>query len=185
MKATVTVNYNDNNEKLEEDSIQTILLKHIDEYPGIRYRELLRLTDLSNGVLTYHLSLLERSNQIRVSRRSKNNTTRYYSMNIASEEFEIIGCIRQEALRRIILFILEHKLCTFNAIVEYINKAPSTISWHLKRLKESGIISVQYRQQYQLYKVTNSEVVGEILYKYKESLVDKVVDNYTEIMEEL
>jgi hypothetical protein len=35
MKATVTVNYNDNNEKLEEDSIQTILLKHIDEYPGI------------------------------------------------------------------------------------------------------------------------------------------------------
>jgi len=56
MKATVTVNYNDNNEKLEEDSIQIILLKHIDEYPGIRYRELLRLTDLSNSVLhiTYH-----------------------------------------------------------------------------------------------------------------------------------
>src|SRR6188472_2588151 len=169
MKATVTVSYNDNNEKLEEDNIQTILLKHIDEYPGIRYRELLRLTDLSNGVLTYHLSILERSNQIRVSRRSKNNTTRYYSMNIASEEFEIIGCIRQETLRRIILFILEPKLCTFNEIVKYINKAPSTISWHLKRLKESGIISVQYGQQYQLYKVTNSEVVGEILYKYKES----------------
>ena len=41
-------------------------------------------------------------------------------MNITSEEFEIIGCIREEALRRIILFILEHKLCTFNEIVEYI-----------------------------------------------------------------
>lgn len=185
MKSTVTVNYNDNNETQEEDSIQCRLLKHIEEYPGIRYRELLRLTDLSNGVLTYHLSLLERSNQIRVSRRSENNTTRFYSMNIASEEFEIIGCIRQKALRRIVLFILKHKLCTFNEIVEYINKAPSTISWHLKRLKEAGIISVQYGQQYQLYKVTNSEVVGEILYKYKESFVDKVVDNYTEIMEEL
>jgi predicted transcriptional regulator len=182
MKATVTINHNVDDEKLQ-DSIQSKLLKHIDEYPGIRYRELLRLTDLANGVLTYHLSLLERSTQIRVNR-SKAKTTRYYPINITSEESEVIGYIRNERVRRIILFILEHNICTFNEIVDYTNKAPSTISWHLKKLKDAGIISVQYGQ-YQLYRVTNREVVAEILYKYRQSFVEQVVDNYTEIIEEL
>ena len=111
MKATVTINHNVNDEKLE-DSIQSRLLKHIDEYPGIRYRELLRLTDLVNGVLTYHLSLLERSTQIRVNR-SKAKTTRYYPINIPTEESEVLGYIRNEPVRRIISFILEHNICTF------------------------------------------------------------------------
>jgi predicted transcriptional regulator len=182
MKATITINHNVDDEKLQ-DSIQSKLLKHIDEYPGIRYRELLRLTDLANGVLTYHLSSLERSNQIRVNR-SKAKTTRYYPINITSEESEVIGYIRNEPVRRIILFILEHNICTFNEIVDYTNKAPSTISWHLKKLKDAGIISVQYGQ-YQLYRVTNREVVAEILYKYRQSFVEQVVDNYTEIIEEL
>ena len=182
MKATVTINHDVDDEKLQ-DSIQSKLLKHIDEYPGIRYRELLRLTDLANGVLTYHLSLLERSTQIRVNR-SKAKTTRYYPINITSEESEVIGYIRNERVRRIILFILEHNICTFNEIVDYTNKAPSTISWHLKKLKDAGIISVQYGQ-YQLYRVTNREVVAEILYKYRQSFVEQVVDNYTEIIEEL
>jgi predicted transcriptional regulator len=182
MKATVTINHNVDDEKLE-DSIQSKLLKHIAEYPGIRYRELLRLTDLVNGVLTYHLSLLERSTQIRVNR-SKAKTTRYYPINITTEESEVIGYIRNEPIRRIISFILEHNICTFNEIVDYTNKAPSTISWHLKKLKDAGIISVQYGQ-YQLYRVTNREVVAEILYKYRQSFVEQVVDNYTEIIEEL
>jgi predicted transcriptional regulator len=182
MKATVTINHDVNHEKLE-DSIQSRLLKHIDEYPGIRYRELLRLTDLVNGVLTYHLSLLERSTQIRVNR-SKAKTTRYYPINIPTEESEVIGYIRNEPVRRIISFILEHNICTFNEIVDHTNKAPSTISWHLKKLKDAGIISVQYGQ-YQLYRLTNREVVAEILYKYRGSFVEQVVNNYTEIMEEL
>ena len=182
MKATVTINHNVDDEKLE-NTIQSKLLKHIDEYPGIRYRELLRLTDLVNGVLTYHLSLLERSTQIRVNR-SKAKTTRYYPINITTQESEVIGYIRNEPIRRIISFILEHNICTFNEIVDYTNKAPSTISWHLKKLKDAGIISVQYGQ-YQLYRVTNREVVAEILYKYRQSFVEQVVDNYTEIMEEL
>jgi predicted transcriptional regulator len=39
---------------------QSKLVQYINENPGIRYRELLRLTSLANGVLTYHLSVLEK-----------------------------------------------------------------------------------------------------------------------------
>ena len=34
------------------------------EIPGIRYRELLRMTGLSNGVLSYHLRFLDNSGKI-------------------------------------------------------------------------------------------------------------------------
>src|ERR671931_427949 len=143
-ESTTTSNYE------ELDDIQSKLLLHINENQGIRYRELLRLTDLSNGVLTYHLTLLEKSDQIKVERNIQRKTTRYYTNSISAEEIDVIGYIRHGATRQIILFILEHDLCSFNVIVEYTKKAPSTISWHLKRLKEAGIISVQYGQ-YQLY----------------------------------
>jgi len=58
------------------------------------------------------------------------------------------------------------------------------MSWHLKRLKDAGIISVYYGK-YQLYKVTNREVVDEVLYKYKESYVTRIINNYTQMIEEL
>ena len=41
------------------DEVKFIILKWIFENPGIRYREILKLTGISNGVLEYHLKILE------------------------------------------------------------------------------------------------------------------------------
>jgi predicted transcriptional regulator len=169
--------------------IQCKLMKHINTQPGIRYRELLRLSGLSNGVLTYHIANLEKSGRIIADRSINNKITRYYPNNIPIEETDIIGHIRNNAARQIILFILEHDSCTFNEIIEYTKKAPSTISWHLKRLRDSGIISVFYNHTsrcQQLYKIRDFESITSILSKYKESFAaDKIVSNYTDIMESL
>jgi predicted transcriptional regulator len=167
----------------ELNEIQVKLMQYIDKNPGIRYRELLRLTSLANGVLTYHLKLLERSSIINVDRK-KIRTTRYYTVNIPTEESDLIGYFRNDIVKQIIVFILEHELCTFDEIVERIKKSPSTMSWHLKRLKDAGILSVYYGK-YQLYKVTNREIVAEVLYKYKESFAARIIDNYTEMIDEL
>ena len=179
-------------EQEEDDQlseVQSKLMKHINAQPGIRYRELLRLSSLSNGVLTYHIANLEKSGRIIADRSINNKITRYYPNNIPIEETDIIGHIRNNAARQIILFILEHDLCTFNEIIEYTKKAPSTISWHLKRLRDSGLISVFYNHTsrcQQLYKIRDFESIARILSKYKESFIaDKIVNNYTNIMESL
>src|SRR5918912_1796106 len=178
--------------KQEEDQlseIQNKLIRYINSQPGIRYRELLRLSGLSNGVLTYHITILEKSGLIIVDRNINNKITRYYPNNIPAEETDIIRHIRNNPARQIILFILEHDSCTFNEIIKYTKKAPSTISWHLKRLKDSGIISVFYNHTsrcQQLYKIRDFESITSILSKYKESFAaDKIVNNYTDIMESL
>ncbi len=107
----------------EFDDPKDMLLTHIDNMPGIRYRELLRMTGLSNGVLAHHLSGLEKSSQIRVDRQKENRTTRYYSINIPTQESDILRQLRNDVSRQIIKLILEHDLCTFNEIVEHLKKA--------------------------------------------------------------
>jgi predicted transcriptional regulator len=167
-----------------EEAIDTkaMLLKHIEENPGIRYRELLRMAGLVNGVLTYHLAALERSDVIKVDRQSR--MTRYYPVSVPENESAVLKFVRHEPVRQIVLYILENDMRTFNEIVDYTQKAPSTVSSHLKRLKEAGIISVRYGE-YHLYRLADKELVAEVLSKYRASFADKVIDNYAEMVEEL
>jgi predicted transcriptional regulator len=162
---------------------RTILLRSIEDNPGIRYRELLRLTGLVNGVLSYHLSALERANVIKVSRESR--ITRYYPVNVSDKESAILKFVRHEPIRQILLFILEHDICTFNEIVDHTGKAPSTVSSHLRRLREASIVLVRHGEYHQLYRIVERDLIAEVLSKYTPSFTDKVVDNYTEMLEGL
>jgi predicted transcriptional regulator len=159
-----------------------LLVDHIEQTPGIRYRELLRLTGLINGVLTYHLAALEKANVIRADRAPR--ITRYYPVNVSEKESEILKFVRHEPVSQIVRFILEHDMSTFNEIVDHTRKAPSTVSCHLKRLRKAGIVSVRYGEQ-QIYRLVEKDFVADVLSKYKSSFVDKAVDNYTEMMDEL
>jgi predicted transcriptional regulator len=163
---------------------KAVILKQIDKNPGIRYRELLRLTGLTNGGLEYHLKILERSHKVKVDRHD-GRRTRYYPLNISADESHILGCLRNNVARQIVFFILGHDLCTFAEIVEHIKKAPSTASWHLKRLSEAGIISVGYGTEYQLYSAVNNNLVKKVLCKYEETFRDKIANAYYEMFGDL
>lgn len=162
---------------------KVLLIKHIEQAPGIRYRELLRMTGLVNGVLTYHLAVLEKTKMIKVNRQSR--VSRYYPISVSDSVSLVLKFVRHEPIREILLFILEHDMCTFNEIVDHAGKAPSTVSSHLKRLKEARIISVRRGEYHQFYCAVDSDLVAEVFSKYTTSFVDKVVDNYTGMLEEL
>jgi predicted transcriptional regulator len=163
-------------------STPDLLVAHISREPGIRYRELLRLTGLANGVLTYHLAALEKSSMIRVDRQS--GATRYYPLNVSDGESRVLGFLRHRPVRDIISLMLANDMCTFAEIVDHSGKAPSTVSSHLKRLREGGIVRVRYGE-YQLYSLADRELVAEVLSKYRPTLADRVVDNYVEMLDEL
>ena len=153
--------------------------------PGIRYRELTRLAGISNGVLSYHLGMLEKFSEIRAERQSNKRVTRYFVANIPKEDSDIIGCIRSRVVRTIIFFVLKNEYCTFNEIVDHIGKAPSTISWYIKKLRKVGILSTNYGNDPLLYSITDTVTVNRVLTEYKETFTDRVIDNYTEIIDKL
>ena len=92
--------------------------------------------------------------------RRSGRRTGYYPNDIPADESHILEHVRNQVARQIVLFILENDLCTFDSILKNIKKAPSTLSWHLKRLSEAEIISVIYRQKLQLYRIVNSKLVS-------------------------
>ena len=161
-----------------------LILGEIAKSPGIRYRELLRLTGLANGTLEYHVKILERIHKVKVERYD-GRRARYYSIDISPDEAHVVGYVRNNIARQIVYFILHHHLCTFGEIVEHVKKAPSTASWHLKRLSEACIISISYGQEYQLYSIVKDNLVKEVLHKYKESFRDSIANTYYEMFGEL
>ena len=170
--------------KKEKNSVQHKIIHFIIKFPGVRYRELMRLTGLSNGVLTYHLNKLDHSGIVKIDR-INNRVTRYYSSDISDEESKILAILRQKSTRSVLLFISDHDQCSFNEIVDYTNKVPSTVSWHLMRLKESNIIRIRRQKDYNIYELSiDKSFLLDTLQKYSNSLNSDIVEDYVEMMEE-
>lgn len=165
--------------------LQKDVYSYISENPGIRYRELIRLTRTTNGVLSYHLGKLEKTGEIRVERLSNNRVTRYFIVDIPKKDSEIIGCFRSKVIRNIVYFVLKNEFCTFNEIVAHIGKAPPTVSWHMKKLKEAGILDTNLGNDHFLYSIADKEMISRILLEYKESFTDRIIENYTDIVDKL
>ena len=182
--ATLTGSDNNTLSTSQSDEIRNALLNYINENPGIWYRELLRLCNISNGALTHHLRVLEESSRIKVDRKSSPGRTRYYSLNVSDSESNIIGFIKSTTVRQIILLMLKQEFCTFSEIVDSTGKSPSTISWHMKRLADASVVNVRHGSS-MLYSLTNREIVAEVMSKYRETLLDRASNNYADIIGEL
>jgi predicted transcriptional regulator len=166
------------------NSIQEKIIQLVNEMPGIRYRELLRITGVSNGVLSYHLNFLDNSGKVQVHR-VNNRVTRYFSHDVSSVESNVIGLLRQSTTRKIILYLLEFGPCGFNDIMNHAKKVPSTVSWHLSRLKDANIIKVIRKNELNYYEIKiNRLTLQNLLNKYKSSFTEKIVDDYTNMMNE-
>ncbi len=163
--------------------VEVELLLCIDKNPGIRYRELLRMTGLANGVLAYHVAALERAGALQVERQPGN--TRFFPTTTTANESIFLKHLRNQPEREIIVLLLSHEMCTFFELVELTGKAPSTISTHANRLRLAGIVSVRRGDRIHLYSLSNKELAAEMLSKYKSSLTDRIIDSYTEITDQL
>jgi len=101
----------------EDVDIKAIILKYIDIFPGIRYRQLLRVIGFTNGRLEYHLKILESMHKVKVFRRDGKRAG-YYPNNIPADESNILEHIRNKVAKQILLFILKNDLCTFYKILK-------------------------------------------------------------------
>jgi DNA-binding transcriptional ArsR family regulator len=192
------------NNSTSEYSINTLpelqqkLLLCIDENPGIRYRELLRLINFSNGVLSYHVNKLEKLDLVNVER--KNRLTRFFPRNISNEVMGILGNLRNQTSYEIIKLLSERGPISQQEIVKSTRKAASTISWRMKKLLDDNIIcirdkdfnydgnkdfgsKIQYKKV-KLYDLLNRNLVNDLIYKTNR-YIDGMVSNYSEMVDSL
>jgi predicted transcriptional regulator len=102
-------------ENTDVSGVKRGLLSLVCKFLGIRYHELAKFMRLSHGVLSHHLTYLEKARYVQVDRRT--GTTRYYPLTVSNQDFALIGALRSEPVRKIIQLILEKECCTFKEIV--------------------------------------------------------------------
>lgn len=161
------------------------ILKIINSFPGIRYRDILRLTNLNNGTISHHLSALEKCSVIKISRTENSNITRYYPASTPSDETLILNFLKIKTTKSIIQMLQDAEEATFGEIAEHIHKAPSTTSWNLKRLMDSKIVGRKRGENVSLFFLFNKDLVKKLIAENNKTLLDRSIDNYISIIDEL
>ena len=178
--------------------LQQKLLVCIDENPGIRYRELMRLIKFPNGVLSYHIDKLEKMDLVNVERSTR--ITRFFARNISNEIMGILGNLRSQTSYEIIKLLYHKGPISQQEIVRHTRKAASTISWQMKKLLADNIIRIKdkefnyyenkdfsYKIRYKkikLYDLQNRSLVNDLI-STTNKYIDSVVNNYSEMVDSL
>lgn len=164
----------------EEDVLDLETRKNIFEYvemnPGVHFSRAKRDLDMETGLLQHHLDTLEEYDVL-MSEDHQGKRRLFVAEELSDEEREILSSLRYETTRHILLFLIQEETARNGSIAEELCVAPATVSWHLSRLVEEGIISKVRDGRTTRYTVTDEELTMQLLVRYQESFVDRAVDN--------
>lgn len=171
---------NEKEKKILDLEVRRNIYDAIKKYAGCHFREIERISRLSTGSVKYHLDYLARCGLIRKEKaRSK---LRYFPRDFDSKNKTLLGALRQQSLRNILLFILIHEGCNHEQIVKAVELSPSTVSWHLKMLEANNILGFDKRGRKTFYRIlVDKNQIIKLLITYKESFLDTLVDRVVEM----
>ncbi len=155
----------------------------IRDSPGIHQRELERRLSLMTGNLQYHLHYLEKHNLI--FQLKDGEYVRYFLNERKTDEHErnVLCFLRRGGCRHILMNLLQNPLMNNKELSEAIGLSPSTISWHLNKLLDAGILEKEKQGRMSNFTIKYPELVTELLVSYKESFLDSILDSFIEMWE--
>ena len=158
-----------------------IVLDVIEKNPGIRFNEIMRVTDIRNGTLSHYVKRLEKDGTIKLERTPR--VTRAYPVGIAEHEATICKYITMPTQKKLILFLLKKEVATSIEIREFLKKSPSVISVNLNELFRMKIINKRYDIPSNKYSLKNPKEVEGILKEYYPNLLDELLENTIEMLD--
>ena len=158
-----------------------VVLDIIQKNPGIRFNEVMRVSDMKNGTLSHYVKKLEDENYIQLERSPR--VTRLYPAGIPKEEAEICKYLNMPTQKKILLFMLEKKIVTSIQIKDHIEKSPSVVSVNLNDLFKAKIINKKYDIPSNKYSIKNPEMIRGVLKEYYPSLIEKLSSNSIEMFD--
>ncbi len=159
------------------------IYKLVEKNPGLHFREIQRRSNLATGSLQYHLDFLQKRHLIKSLQDGK--FVRYYSVRkrVKEEDEKVISLLRQDSVRKIILFLLTNKRANNAAISRSIKLSPSTCTFHLKKLTKADVIEKRQRGRKAFFYVKNPSQTAQLLVGYRKSFLDEMVDSFVELWE--
>jgi len=169
-----------NNDVLELETRRKIY-DLVTKNPGLHLSKIAELLNMRISLVEYHLFYLGK-NQIVVSV-NESGYTRYYAKGeIGTEDKKALALLRQNVPLRIVILLLKCDSSQHKELLQNLDVAPSTLSYHLKKLVKCGVISVQTYGEEKGYSIINKEMVTRLLIRYKPyNLIDSFKDIWVDL----
>ena len=158
-----------------------IVLDVIKRNPGIRFNEIMRVTNIRNGTLSHYVKKLEERGDIDLQRTPR--VTRAYPIGMDDHEAIICKHLTTPTQRMLILFLLQNDVVTSIKIKAFLKKSPSVVSVNLSQLFKDKIINKQYDIPSNKYSLRNPEQVKGILKEYYPNWLEIVTNNAVEMLD--
>ena len=148
------------------------------------FREIQRDVGLEVGEAEYHLAYMEKAGLVSVQIDA--NRKRYYAKGTVDEhDRRLLALLRQEVPRRIVMEVLLSGKLSFREIQERVRKAKSTLSFHLSKFAQAGILAVEHVGKERVYSLNDPDRIAKALISYRATFLDEAVDRFAEAWLEL
>lgn len=134
--------------------------------PGLHLSKIAELLKMRISLVEYHCLYLEK-NQIFHPVKESGYVRYYIKGKIAPSDKKVLSLLRQEIPLKIVLLLLKYINLQHKDILRNINVAPSTLSYHLKKLLRNRIITIYAYGEERGYSIINQELVVKLLIQYK------------------
>lgn len=171
------------NHAYDESENRRIIYDYIKKNPGAHLRMITRELQMGMGATQHHLDVLEKSGKIRSKR--INIHRHYYTIEILEAEHNILAFLRQETARDILIFLMEHPQSTQSDIMNFKSFSAPTISWHMSRLEQAGLVSSVKEGRTIKYVIVDIQNIATAIKTYHTNIWDKLLSRFADLFIQL
>ena len=152
--------------------------------PGVHLRRIGKVLGMSTGMLSYHLTYLEREGMLKSE--TDGHRKRYFIARAFMEaQRRILGVQRHGVPRKIVVEILLPGERTFAQLREATGVSKSTLSYPLQHMMERDLLIRYRRDRESVFAIKDMEEVPHHLVANRQSFQDDAVDRFADLWTKL
>lgn len=149
----------------ETDPTRRRILDFVGSRPGVHLREICRGLGLAMGDVQYHIHKLERDGRITSTRRGLYKF--FYPADLFGErQREVLSVLGLDRPRELLLNIIERPESTQEDLASAAGISQATVSWHMKRLVDLGIVTKGQKGRVATYSATGGGEIATFIKTY-------------------
>lgn len=166
-----------------ENATRRRIAHSVGEQPGVHFNELVRRLDLAPGQAQYHLKRLTGAD--RVVAADLFGRTHYYPPGFDEWERAALALLHRETTADIVAELLAAGPARPGDVADRVGIARSTLSWHVDRLVEAGVVEKRRDCNRVTLALAAPERTARLLRRADPSLPERLVDRFTRLVDSL
>jgi len=163
------------------DGTQWRVFDYISQHPGVHLRQICRELGLAMGNVQYHVYRLEMAGRISSMRRGLYKF--FYPSAFGEKQRDVLSVLSLETPRNLLLHLLDRPDSRQDDLARGVGVSQPTVSWHLKRLVDLGIIERRQVGKGVAYRVPQeiSLVIASFIKSYHPNVGERWSSNLADI----